>query len=220
MILPVAIAQIPEIVISAETVRDFGEMSEDNVKLVDDPDASNGLALEFIGGENNPAVADPTAWIKVDFNAEAAEYFIWIRCTTDGDTLTDSLWLQFDEEIGTLDHTADKDAPARGVGNWRDVFDAGTYKWASQDVPPPSVVTIKFAEEGLHTILMQPRQQPFFIDQILLSQDQDERPEDDPIDWDIAADPRMGLEPDEPPVDPRAVEPQQKLATAWGKLKQ
>ncbi len=218
-IISPAIAQISEIVISTETVRDFGEMSPDNVKIVDDADASNGLAIEFFGGENNPAIADPTAWIKVEFKAEAAVYFIWIRCKSDGDTGTDSLWMQFDEQIGTLEHTADKDAMARGIGNWRDVFDAGAYKWASQDVPPPTVVTVKFTEEGLHTLLMQPRQQPFLIDQILLSQDQDERPEDDPIDWDLAVDPRMGLEPEEPPVDPRAVEPQQKLTTTWGNLK-
>jgi len=197
-----------EIVISAETVRDFGEMSPENIEIVEDADASNGLALKWTGGGNIPAVAEPTAWFKAEFLAEAAEYFIWIRCKTDSDDQTDSNWMQFDDQIGTDQHTADKDAPERGLGNWRDVFDAGVYKWASQDVPPPSVVSVKFKEPGLHTLRMQPRQVPHFIDQVLLSQDQDERPEDDPWPWDPTRDPRVF------PVDPR-----EKLATTWGKVK-
>ena len=213
MVLPNAVVGQTNIVISAETVRDFGEMSEENIGIVEDEDASNGLALQFTGGANNPAVADPTAWFKVDFWAEEAEYFIWVRARTadDGDTSVDSLWVQFDDQIGTLQHTADKDAPARGLGNWRDVFDAGIYVWSSQDVPPPTVVSVKFKKEGLHTILLQPRQVPHFIDQVLLSQDQDERPDDEPWEWDAAIDPR------EEPV--YATDLQGKLTTTWGKLK-
>ena len=206
-----AVARVTEIVISAETVRDFGEMSEENIEIVEDEDASNGLALKWTGGDNIPAVAEPTAWFKVEFFAEAAEYFIWIRSKCDGDTGVDSDWIQFDDQIGTDKHTADPDALDRGLGNWRDVFDAGVYVWASQDVPPPTVVTIKFKEEGLHTLLMQPRQVPHFIDQVLLSQDQDERPEDEPWDWDATVDPR------EPP--PYAADSQGKLTTTWGRLK-
>jgi len=210
MALPNAAVGVTNIVISAETVRDFGEMSQANIEIVEDKDASNGLALKWTGGANSPPVAAPTAWFKVEFFADAAEYFIWIRGRTapDADTSVDSDWIQFDDQIGTNQHTADKDAPDRGLGNWRDVFDAGVYKWASQDVPPPTVVSVKFKERGLHKLLMQPRQVPHFIDQVLLSKDQDERPEDEPWPWNPARDPRVL------PVDSRG-----KLATTWAKLK-
>jgi hypothetical protein len=208
MVLPDAVVGVTNIVISAETVRDFGEMSPENIGIVEDEDASNGLALGWTGGASNPAVAAPTAWFKVEFFADAAEYFIWVRARSDGDTSTDSLWFQFDDQIGTDKNTADKDAPDRGLGNWRDVFDAGVYVWASQDVPPPTVVSVKFQERGLHTLLVQPRQVPHFIDQVLLSKDQDERPDDEPWPWNPARDPRVL------PVESRG-----KLATTWASLK-
>ena len=199
---------IPEIIISAETVKAFGEMSPE-IGIVDDPDASNGKALRWADDAkaNNPPIEDPTAWFSIEFMADAAEYFIWIRAKCDGDTGTDALWLQFDDQIGTLEHTADKDAPGRGLGNWRDVFDAGVYKWGSQEVPPPTVVSVKFKKKGLHKLRVQPRQVPHNIDQILLSQDQDERPEDDPMDSDIGK-------------DPSAVEKEGKLEATWGTLKE
>ena len=199
---------IPEIIISAETVKAFGEMSPE-VGIVDDPDASNGKALRWADDAkaNNPPIEDPTAWFSIEFMADAAEYFIWIRAKCDGDTGTDALWVQFDDQIGTLEHTADKDAPGRGLGNWRDVFDAGVYKWGSQEVPPPTVVSVKFRKKGLHKLRVQPRQVPHNIDQILLSQDQDERPEDDPMDSDIGK-------------DPSAVEKEGKLEATWGTLKE
>ena len=146
-------------------------------------------------------------YFEIEFMADAAEYFIWIRGKCDGNTGTDALWFQFDDQIGTLKHTADKDAPGRGLGNWRDHFDAGVYKWGSQEVPPPTVVTVKFNKKGLHKVRVQPRQVPHNIDQILLSQDQDERPEDDPMDADIGK-------------DPSAVEKEGKLGATWGALKE
>ena len=202
-----AAAGIPEIVISAETIQAFGKMS-DEVEIVDDADASNGKALRWRDDAkaNNPPIAEPTAWFEVEFAAEAAEYFLWIRGKADGDTGTDADWIQFDDQIGTDKHTADKDAPGRGLGNWRDAFDAGVYIWGSQEVPPPTVVSVKFVKAGLHKLRMQPRQVPHHIDQILLSQDQDERPDDDPMDWDIAK-------------NPSAVESGGKLAEIWGRFK-
>lgn len=206
MTLLQAIADVPEVVISAETIRDFGQMSPQNIEIVKDAKASNGLALRWTGGANNPPIANPIAWFKLEFKADADKYFIWIRGKSDGDTGTDAIWFQFDDQIGTDQHTADPNAPARGLGNWRDVFDAGVYKWASQDVPPPTVVSVKFKNAGIHKLLVQPRQVPHFIDQILLSKDQDQRPEEAP--W--KADPKK---------NPLPVKPGVKLATTWGKLK-
>ena len=205
--LPDAAAAITDIVISAETVRDFGKMSPQNVEIVKDPDASNGLAISFTGGASANAVPQPTAWIDAEFRADAAEYFIWIRGKSNGDTSTDSTWLQFDDQIETDKWTALAGAEARGIGNWRDVFDAGIWVWASQEVPPPGVVSVKFKTAGLHKIRVQPRQTPHLLDQIWLSQDQDERPADNnPVKWDLGK-------------DPFPVEPKGKLATTWGRLK-
>jgi hypothetical protein len=214
MVLPNAVVGQTNRVISAETIRDFGDMSPENVEIVEDPDASNGLAFYWVGGAVGEAdLGNPekvVAWFRVKFMAEAAEYFIWIRGRTapDGDTGVDSLWVQFDDQIGTGQHTADKDAPSRGLGNWRDVFDAGVYAWGSQEVPPPTVVSVKFKEKGIHEMLMTPRQAPHFIDQVLLSQDQDEYPDDEPWDWDPKKDPTFY------PVDLQG-----KLTTTWGRLK-
>ncbi|MBM3237840.1 hypothetical protein FJZ31_16245, partial [Candidatus Poribacteria bacterium] len=97
MALPDAAVGVTNIVISAETVRDFGEMSPENIGIVKDKDASNGLVLGWTGGANNPAIAAPTAWFKVEFFADAVEYFIWVRVKSAGDTSTDSLWFQFDD---------------------------------------------------------------------------------------------------------------------------
>ena len=200
-------AAIEEVVISAETIQNFGEISPENTGFARDADASNGLAFQWTGGAANPPVENPTAWFTVEFFCEAGDYFVWVRGMTDGNTGTDALWLQFDDQIGTLNHTADPDFLGRGLGNWGDVFDPGTYKWISQGVPPETVVEWEAKERGLHTMLSQPRQVPHFIDQILLSQEQDERPDDEA--W----------ETEFPRKDPRSVDRKGKLATTWGILK-
>lgn len=199
-------AAIKEIVLSAETIRDFGELSPQNVEIVKDAEASHGLALRFTGGANNPPLANPTAWFRVKFRADAAPYYIWIRGKSDGDTSTDSLWFQFDEQIGTPQHTAHPDAPDRGLGNWLDVFPAGKYVWGSQEVPPARVVSVTFKNAGIHTLLVQPRQVPHFVDQILLSQTQEKRPDEKP--W-----------PSDPKRNPLPVRLEGSFATFWGNLK-
>ena len=171
-------AAITEVIISAETIKNFGETSAQNTAFVQDADASNGLAFQFIGGANNPPVAEPTAWWEVEFWCEAGTYYIWARGKSYGDTGTDTFWLQFDNQIGTLEHTADPDFMGRGLGNWRDIFDAGIYKWISQGTPPETVVEWTAKESGLHRVRAQPRQAPHFLDQLLISQHQDERPVD------------------------------------------
>ena len=164
-------AAITEVVISAETIRDYGQTSSQNTAFVTDADASNGLAFQFIGGANNPPVANPTAWWEVEFWCEAGTYYIWARGKSDGGVGTDAFWLQFDDQIGTTDHTADW-----GLGNWRDVFDAGVYRWISQ--PYPTAVTWTTNRTGLHRVRAQPREAPHYLDQLLISQHQNEQPAD------------------------------------------
>lgn len=200
-------AAITEIVISAETIKDYGETSPENTAFARDADASNGLAFQFIGGAVNPPVENPAAWWEVEFWCDEGTYYIWARGKSDGNTGTDAFWLQFDDQIGSTNHTADPDFLGRGLGNWRDVFDAGIYKWISQGVPPETVVEWEAKERGLHKVRSSPRQAPHSLDQLLMSQDQDERPDDDP--W----------ETEFPRKDPRSVESKGKLATTWGILK-
>ena len=173
-----SVTAITEVVISAETIRDFGETSPQNTAFVRDADASNGLAFQFTGGANNPPVANPTAWWEVEFWCEAGTYYIWARGKSDGNNQTDAFWLQFDDQIGTTDHTADPDFVNFGLGNWRDVFDAGIYKWLSQGIPPFTVVTWTTNRTGLHRVRAQARQTPHYLDQLLISQHQDEQPAD------------------------------------------
>ena len=174
--LPVAATAQTEVVISAETIRDFGKTSSENIAFVRDADASNGLAFQFIGGANNPLVANPTAWWEVEFWCEAGTYYIWARGKSDGDTGTEAFWLQFDDQIGTTDHTADPEFMGWGLGNWRETFDAGIYGWASQGVPPLKVVMWTTNRTGLHRIRAQPRQTPHYLDQLLISQHQNQQP--------------------------------------------
>ena len=150
--LPVAATAQTEVVISAETIRDFGKTSSENIAFVIDADASNGLAFQFIGGAANPPVANPTAWWEVEFWCEAGAYYIWARGKSDGDTGTEAFWLQFDDQIGTTDHTADPEFMGNGLGNWRESVDAGIYSWASQGVPPLKVVRWTTNRTGLHRV--------------------------------------------------------------------
>lgn len=189
---------------SAEVVLDFRSittMTKDGVAIVDDADASLGKAIELQSGANNPLVANPTVYFEMEFTAPAGLYYIWVRAKSDGDTGTDSMWIQFDDEIGT-----DKGNrfPQRGIGNWLDVFPAGKYVWASNEVIPPDGPTVEsftFEKEGKHRLRTQPRQVPHRIDQIWLSTTQKERPKHNN------------------PIRAMSVEPLGKLTTTWARFK-
>ena len=84
-------AAITEVIISAETIKNFGETSAQNTAFVPDTNASNGLAFQFTGGATDPPVAEPTAWWQVEFWCEAGTYYIWARGKSDGDALTDAV---------------------------------------------------------------------------------------------------------------------------------
>ena len=176
--------------------------TDKGVAVVKDPDASIGMAIEFTDGANNPLSPNPTVYFEMDFEANSDKYYIWIRAKSDGDTSTDSLWIQFDEEIGT--NLGDR-YPARGMGNWLDVHPAGKYVWASNEVIPPDGPTVEsftFKNSGKHKLRTQPRQVPHRIDQIWLSTTQSKYPDDDK------------------PVGVMQVSSSGKLTNTWGKMKQ
>ena len=207
-------AAVTEVVISAETIRDFGETSAQYTDFVRDTDASNGLAFKFTGGGIIPLRPDPEAWWKLEFWCDAGTYFIWARGKSDFSTGTDSFWLQFDDQLDTDDHTANPDRRGRGVGNWRDFVRPGIYKWNK------IVVKWRAKYTGLHIVRVHPRESPHFLDQLLISQDQEDRPRDRPWPTEFPRkDPRIAPR-EGPPVVPirdrRAVGSRETLATTWG----
>lgn len=210
-------AAVTEVVISAETIRDFGNRSPQNTAFVRDADASNGLAFNFTGGGARPMPLDPVAWWEVEFWCDAGTYFIWANGKSDFNNGTDSFWLQFDDQLDTDDHTANPDWRGRGLGNWRDFARAGIYKWGRM------VVTWTTKDTGLHIVRAQARETPHFLDQLLISQDREDKPRDRPWPTEFPRkDPRIVPRENPPAVpikDRRAVGSRETLATTWGALK-
>jgi hypothetical protein len=119
-------------------------------------------------------LAKPESYAEFEFEADAGKrYFIWLRGKSDGDHRTDASWFQFDDEIGTTKLPQNGRHP-KGMGNWRDVTQAGVYSWCSAlpNYPPQSVT---FHRAGKHRLRVQPRHSPHVIDQIWLTT-QPERP--------------------------------------------
>lgn len=163
LILPLNLyPQISEIVLDASEAKNL----TGGVRIVDDKDASIKKAIEFYSGANNYGLAHPTTFFEVEFEADAGTYYIWIRGKSDGDTGTDSVWIQFDDEIGT---NSDWRSPEKGLGNWRDVAPPGKYCWGSNLAPPASVESVTFKTSGKHKLRVQPRQVKHRLDQIWLS---------------------------------------------------
>ena len=153
-----------DIVFNADSITD---QSTTGVKVVEDQEASIGRAFELVSGGSQSISAEPNVHVDIQFSAPAGRYFVWIRGKSDVDSeLTDSVWLQVDNQIGTRKGSVH-------LGNWNTFCPVGVYAWAS-DVHIPYVILLKHT--GNHTIRIQPRQTPHRIDQIWLSQRQQQIP--------------------------------------------
>lgn len=149
-----------DIVLDAESITN---RSSTGVKLVDDDDASIGKAIEFSEGGNKWVEPQPKVYIETNFSAPAGRYYVWLRGKSDTDSeLTDSVWLQVDNQIKTRQGSVH-------LGNWNSFHEMGIYAWGS-DVHNPIIILLKHS--GEHTIRIQPRQVPHRIDQIWLSRSQ------------------------------------------------
>ncbi|MGD9177732.1 MAG: acyltransferase [Desulfobacterales bacterium] len=158
--MPLTYDSAKDILLSAESITD---KSSTGVRVVSDPDASKGQAIEFFSGANQQVESQPQVYVEMRFSAPAGRYFVWLRGKTDINSgYTDSVWVQVDDQIGTRTRSA-------RMGNWLDVHPAGVYGWAG-DTDDPVAVVLK--HPGDHTIRIQPRQTPHRIDQIWLSQGQ------------------------------------------------
>ena len=122
-----------------------------------------GRAIEFASGGNQRVEPQPKVYIEMRFSAPAGRYFVWLRGKSDiNSDLTDSIWLQVDNQIGTWQGSVH-------LGNWNTFHPIGVYAWAS-DVHIPFAIELRHS--GDHQIRIQPRQTTHRIDQIWLSRSQ------------------------------------------------
>ena len=155
--MPLGYHPVQDILLNAESVTN---RSSAGVRVVNDEKASIGKAIEFFSGANNRIEPQPKDYFETRFSAPAGRYFVWLRGKSDADSeLTDSIWLQVDNQIGTQQGSVH-------LGNWNSFHPVGVYAWAS-DVHIPIVILLRHT--GDHAIRIQPRQIPHRIDQIWLS---------------------------------------------------
>jgi len=154
-----------DIILNVESI---AGQSPTGVLVVKDEQASIGQAIEFTSGANRRAEEQPKVYIEMRFSAPAGHYFIWLRGRSDVNSdQTDSVWLQVDEQIGTL-------ASSVALGNWLEIHSVGEYAWASDT---NQAVAIELEHIGEHKVRIQPRQVPHRIDQIWLSRNQSRIPD-------------------------------------------
>lgn len=117
----------------------------------------------------NTAAAEPTSYAEYTFYAEAGRpYQLWLRGRAEwNDPANDSFHVQFDNvasaRIGTT---------ASRVVNLEDAALAGIASWGWQDTgygPGVLGTPIVFERTGLQTLRLQPREDGFIVDQIVVS---------------------------------------------------
>ncbi|MBI3652038.1 MAG: PKD domain-containing protein [Acidobacteria bacterium] len=149
-----------------------------NWQVVADPTAAGGSRLrnpDQRGKKLSQPQATPRDYFEVTFNAQAGvPYRLWVRGKADNNSqYNDSFYVQFDDSvtangasafrIGTTDAT---------VINLEEYLNYGLNGWGWQDngwginVLGPFLY---FQTSGTHTLRLQPREDGFSIDQIVLS---------------------------------------------------
>jgi glucan biosynthesis protein C len=135
------------------------QFSTTGVQIVNDRNAAEGKVISFVTETVPKPLKDPKIYVDIDFFAPAGSYIIWLRGKCESDDLyADSVWLQFDRQIGT--------GRGRMFGNWANIHPAHNWGWASDGAHAVSVI-LKYT--GNHRVRIQPRQIPHKIDQIWLS---------------------------------------------------
>jgi hypothetical protein len=162
--MPLTYDSTRDILLNAESITG---RSKTGVRVINDPSASKGRAIEFVSGANERTEPQPTVYVEMRFSAPTGQYMVWLRGKTDVNSgYTDSVWVQVDDQIGTR--------KSARMGNWLDVHPAGVYGWAGDTDDP---VSIMLKHDGDHIIRIQPRQTPHRIDQIWLSRSQPRIPD-------------------------------------------
>jgi hypothetical protein len=135
------------------------KLSTTGVQIVKDTNAAEGKVITFATEAVPKPLKDPKIFVDIVFFAPAGSYIIWLRGKCESDDLyADSVWLQFDRQIGT--------GRGRMFGNWANIHPAHNWGWASDGAHAVPVI-LKYT--GDHRVRIQPRQIPHKIDQIWLS---------------------------------------------------
>ena len=142
--MPLTYDPAKDIILNSQSIT---EMSSTGVRVVKDGGASIGQAIEFFSGTGERAESHPQVYVDIRFSAPAGRYTVWLRGRSDMDDMTDSVWLQVDDRIGT-------GTGGLRMGNWLDIHPAGVYAWAGDS---SSSMTIELKHAGDHVIRIQPR---------------------------------------------------------------
>jgi hypothetical protein len=123
----------------------------------------------------NAPLAVPADYVEFQFHAEAGvNYHLWIRGRADGDHWSnDSVFVQFSDSVNA------SGSPVARIGstgaasvNLEDCSGCGIRGWGWQDNGYGASVLgahVRFAATGMHRIRVQPREDGFAFDQIVLS---------------------------------------------------
>ncbi|MBI3652031.1 MAG: IPT/TIG domain-containing protein [Acidobacteria bacterium] len=149
-----------------------------NFSVVSDPTAAGGASI-YNPDAGAPklanALASPTSYFEMTFNAEAnTAYRLWVRAKADNNSpYNDSFFVQFSDSVDTANAATYRIGTTNATTvNLEDCSGCGLSGWGWQDngwgvgVFGP---LIYFQNAGTHTLRLQPREDGFSIDQILLS---------------------------------------------------
>ena len=112
------------------------------VRFDADVNASGALVAAF----PPPAKGVTPGSLEIDFEADAARYYVWLRGTSAGGSKQDSVLLELDGKRNDIEAKR-----GHGFGNWQSRFPSGVYAWSSElpDYPPSS---IRIRKAGRHRI--------------------------------------------------------------------
>jgi hypothetical protein len=150
-------------------------LGEPVVSVIKDARASGGVAYSVRSPTKGKPSKSPASHIDVTFDAPAGKYWLWLRGTSSKQRGQDSVWLQFDREIGTDSMKALGKVEAGGFGNWRDAFPKGVFAWSSV-APGAPAHRLTLQKAGEHRLRISAREAPAIVDQIWLSREQREAP--------------------------------------------
>jgi hypothetical protein len=122
----------------------------------------------------NTALADPASYAELTFTAEAnIGYRLWVRGRAENDYWgNDSVHVQFDGSVTSAGGAVYRiGTTGAALVNLEDCSGCGVSGWGWQDNGYGTEVAplVYFATSGLQTLRLQPREDGFSIDQILLS---------------------------------------------------
>jgi hypothetical protein len=120
-------------------------------------------------------LSTPPDYVEFRFEAQAGvDYHLWIRGQALNDHWSnDSVWVQFSDSVSSSGAAQWRIGTASGTAvNLEDCANCGNRGWGWQDngyganvLGPP----VRFAASGTHTLRIQPREDGFSLDQIVLS---------------------------------------------------